>query len=142
MKHETGCALIVPRWKLRVSGLSGAESGFGAAVFGELTFPHSLSQPRHTRIAKIFGCRPAAVRPSYRRYPPAYMPFFRGMRVMPHYRAFQLDETGHVMGEIELSCANDDEAKEQAVQLSLGGEVEVWHLDRMVAVVRSKTDSR
>ena len=61
---------------------------------------------------------------------------------MSHYRAFQLDETGHVIGKIELSCANDDEAKEQAVQLSLGGDVEVWHLDRMVAVVRSKTDSR
>jgi hypothetical protein len=64
MKHQSGCALIVPRWKLRVSGLSGAESGFGAAVFGELTFPQSLCQPRHTRIAKVFGL-PACRSPAF-----------------------------------------------------------------------------
>jgi hypothetical protein len=40
-----------------------------------------------------------------------------------------------------LLCADDEDAKEQAVQ-QCGGEVEVWQLDRMVAVVRNKTKSQ
>jgi hypothetical protein len=62
-------------------------------------------------------------------------------RAMPNYRAFQLDRTGHVVGKLELACADDEDAKEQAVRLSRGEAVEVWRLDRMVAVVRSKTNS-
>jgi len=56
---------------------------------------------------------------------------------MQHYRAFQLDWTGHVIGKIDLVCTNDDDAKVQAEQLLDEYDLEIWRLDRRVATLRS-----
>ena len=57
---------------------------------------------------------------------------------MQLYRAFQLDQNGHIFGKIDLICADDEDAKQQAEQLLYGYDTEVWHLDRMVALLRPK----
>jgi hypothetical protein len=44
---------------------------------------------------------------------------------MPHYRAYILDEHGHLIGAVNLDCADDEEAKERARQLG-GHRVELW----------------
>jgi hypothetical protein len=57
---------------------------------------------------------------------------------MQHYRAFQLDQNGHIVCKIDLTCADDEDAKQQAEQLLYGYDTEVWHRDRMVALLRPK----
>ena len=42
------------------------------------------------------------------------------------YRAFEVGTDGHVVGRVDLFCANDDEAKERAKQLVDGHVVELW----------------
>ncbi len=44
---------------------------------------------------------------------------------MPIYRAYVLDEQGHVVGAIDLECADDEEARESAKRLGDGG-IELW----------------
>ena len=57
---------------------------------------------------------------------------------MQLYRAFQLDQTGHIVGKIDLTCADDEDAKQQAEQLLDGYDTEVWQRDRKVALLRPK----
>ena len=57
---------------------------------------------------------------------------------MQHYRAFQLGHDGHVVGRIDLSCKDDDDARKQARQLLDHYDIEVWRLDRRVAVLKSE----
>ena len=54
---------------------------------------------------------------------------------MQLYRAFQLNQNGQIFGKIDLFCADDEDAKQQAAQLLDGYDTEVWHLDRMVALL-------
>ena len=49
------------------------------------------------------------------------------------YRAYILDEDGHITGVHELDCANDDEAKEKAAQLLDGHDLDVWRRERHIA---------
>ncbi len=44
---------------------------------------------------------------------------------MPLYRAYVLDEHRHVVGAIDLECADDGEARESAKRLG-DGDVELW----------------
>ncbi len=44
---------------------------------------------------------------------------------MPLYRAYVLDEHGHVVGAIDLECVDDGEARESAKRLG-DGDVELW----------------
>jgi hypothetical protein len=44
---------------------------------------------------------------------------------MSHYRAFILDEHGHVVGAVSFDCADDEEAKERVKPLG-GQQVELW----------------
>lgn len=53
------------------------------------------------------------------------MPGLPGDQSMPRYRAYVLDEDGHVAGAVEFDCADDEEASERANELR-NGDVELW----------------
>ena len=48
-----------------------------------------------------------------------------GDQIMPRYRAYVLDEDGHVAGAVEFECADDEEASERARELD-SSDVELW----------------
>jgi hypothetical protein len=50
-------------------------------------------------------------------------------------------ENGHVWTAIDLACADDDEAKQRAANLSNGREVEVWQGDRRLGLLRLRRRS-
>ena len=56
---------------------------------------------------------------------------------MPNYRAYLLDDDGHVMSALNLSCLDDDAAADTAKQLADDHDVELWQFDRLVAVLKS-----
>ena len=56
---------------------------------------------------------------------------------MLHYRAYLLDEHRHVISAANLYCADEQAAKERAQQLVGGNDVELWQLDRRIAVFKS-----
>jgi hypothetical protein len=45
---------------------------------------------------------------------------------------------GHIHQRVDLSCGNDEEAKEQAERLVDGYEVELWHLNRRICDFKSQ----
>jgi hypothetical protein len=53
-----------------------------------------------------------------------------------HYRAFHLDLAGHVVSQIDLVCSNDNEATRKAQRLVRSHDVEIWRLDRRVAILK------
>jgi hypothetical protein len=53
---------------------------------------------------------------------------------MAHYRAYLLDEYRHVISAANLHCADEQEARERARQLVDVNDVELWRLDRRIAV--------
>ncbi len=53
-----------------------------------------------------------------------------------YYRAYILNEEGRISGFRELLCADDDEAKRQAVQLLDGHDIELWQEGRLVSTLR------
>jgi hypothetical protein len=55
------------------------------------------------------------------------------------YRAYILNDEGHIIGVHKLNCADDDEAKQQATKLLDGHDLEVWEHARRVAIVRYHT---
>ena len=55
---------------------------------------------------------------------------------MLHYRVYVLDEHGRLISVINLDCIDDDTAKEHAMRLADGHEVELWRL-----VARFKFDN-
>ena len=57
---------------------------------------------------------------------------------MGEYQAYVLGEDGHIKQRIDLVCADDDAAKEQARQLVNGHDVELWQLDRQIATFTSR----
>ena len=57
---------------------------------------------------------------------------------MQEYRAYLLGPDGHIQQRIDLLCADDDAAKEQARQLVNGHDVELWQLGRQIATFTSK----
>ena len=56
---------------------------------------------------------------------------------MLHYRAYLLDERRHVISAANLYCADEQAAKERAQQLVHANDVELWQLDRRIAVFKS-----
>jgi len=50
------------------------------------------------------------------------------------YRVYLVDRDGHFYDAVPLSCPNDAEAIERAKGLAVGCGVELWQLDRKVAV--------
>jgi hypothetical protein len=59
---------------------------------------------------------------------------------MVEYRAFIVGIDGRFLRAIELVCPDDDSAKEYAMQLVDGHDVELWQVDRKIATFRSTRD--
>ena len=53
---------------------------------------------------------------------------------MMHYRAYLLDHDRHVISVANLQCADEQEARERAQQLVDANDIELWQLDRRIAV--------
>jgi hypothetical protein len=58
---------------------------------------------------------------------------------MAHYRAYLLDRDHHVISVANLQCADEQEARECAEQLVDANDVELWQLDRRIAVFEAAT---
>jgi len=53
---------------------------------------------------------------------------------MAQYRAYLLDQHHHVISVAKLQCVDEQEARERAAQLVDVNDVELWQLDRRIAV--------
>ena len=58
---------------------------------------------------------------------------------MTEYRVYKVDTDGHFYDVVHLTCADDAEAIEQAKGLAIGHGIELWQLDRKVAVFLEST---
>jgi hypothetical protein len=58
---------------------------------------------------------------------------------MLHYRAYLLDEHRHVISAANLYCADEQAAKENIRQLVDTNDMELWRLDRRIAVFKPCT---
>ena len=56
---------------------------------------------------------------------------------MQEYRAYLIGPDGHFVKRVELVCADDEAAKEQAKSLADGHDVELWQEARRIAEFRS-----
>ncbi|MBR1032714.1 hypothetical protein [Bradyrhizobium liaoningense] len=59
---------------------------------------------------------------------------------MKDYRAFLLDEDGHIISAHALDAVDDDEGLQKATCLVDGRDVEVWQLARKVGLIKTATD--
>ncbi|WFU75005.1 hypothetical protein [Bradyrhizobium sp. CB2312] len=50
-----------------------------------------------------------------------------------HYRAFQIDPDGQVLGRINLVCGDDEQARREAAALVQIHRIELWRLDKRIA---------
>jgi len=55
------------------------------------------------------------------------------MQTIRHYRPFQIDPDGHVLGCINFVCGDDEQAKREAASFVLLHRIELWRLDRRIA---------
>jgi hypothetical protein len=62
---------------------------------------------------------------------------YGSVHAMADYRAYLVDEDGHFSEAVPLICADDTEAIEKAQPLAVNKDVELWQLDRKVAVLPS-----
>jgi hypothetical protein len=53
---------------------------------------------------------------------------------MSQYRVYVIGDDGHILMALDLLCADDFAAKEQALQLADGHEIELWQIDRRIAI--------
>ena len=56
---------------------------------------------------------------------------------MPEYRAYLIGPDGHFVERVELVCADDEAAKEQAKSLADGHDVELWQEARRITEFRA-----
>jgi hypothetical protein len=64
-----------------------------------------------------------------------YIPSSREAKML--YRAY-LIENGHVWTAVDLSCSDDEDAKQQTESLLDRRDIELWQRDRKVAVLRAR----
>ena len=57
---------------------------------------------------------------------------------MQEYCAHIVGPDGHIVNRIDLSCVNDEEAKQCAVRLVESENVELWQRDRRIAEFRRR----
>jgi len=57
---------------------------------------------------------------------------------MQEYCAYIIGSDGHILSRIDLHCADEAEAKECAVRLVDGQNVELWQGDRRIAEVKRR----
>ena len=55
------------------------------------------------------------------------------------YRAYLLKEDGSILLAIDLFCPDDDTARARAGQLVDGHDVELWHAERKITRLSSRT---
>jgi hypothetical protein len=60
---------------------------------------------------------------------------------MVEYRAYIIGSDGHFYRSVALDCADDAEAVERAKQQLDGHDIELWQLDRKVAMLDHKIPS-
>jgi len=58
---------------------------------------------------------------------------------MAEYRAFILEEDGHIDRSVEFLCPDDEAAKTYARQFVDGHDVELWQGDRKIASFQHKS---
>ena len=56
---------------------------------------------------------------------------------MAHYRAYLLDQHRKVISVANLQCDDEQEARERVQQLVDVNDIELWQLDRRIAVFKS-----
>jgi hypothetical protein len=66
---------------------------------------------------------------------PSFGAHYGRVHAMADYRAYLVDEDGHFSEAVPLICADDTEAIEKARPLAVNKDVELWQLDRKVAVL-------
>jgi hypothetical protein len=54
---------------------------------------------------------------------------------MREYQAYVIGEDGHIEQRIDLTCADDDAARERAESLVDGHAIELWQSDRKIATI-------
>jgi hypothetical protein len=59
-----------------------------------------------------------------------------GVAQMAEYRAYFISADGRFLRAIELVCPDDKTAKEYAMQLVDGHDIELWQQDRMIATFK------
>jgi hypothetical protein len=59
---------------------------------------------------------------------------------MPEYHAYIIGSDGRFYRSVPLDCADDAEAMERAKDLLDGHDVELWQLDRKVAMLGHKIE--
>lgn len=52
---------------------------------------------------------------------------------MSEYRAYLMGADGHIQSRVDLTCEDEEAAKEQAKQLADGHDVELWQRGRKIA---------
>jgi hypothetical protein len=57
---------------------------------------------------------------------------------MKHYRAYFLDEDGHISNAIDMECTDDEQAKECAKKYVSGHNAELWRDDRLLATYTAR----
>jgi hypothetical protein len=57
---------------------------------------------------------------------------------MQEYRAYIVGDDGHFLRAVDISCEDDDTAKEHAKRLVDGHDVELWQLDRKIETFKHK----
>jgi hypothetical protein len=56
-----------------------------------------------------------------------------GISTTQRYRAYFLDEDGHISNAIDMECTDDEQAKECAKKFVSGQNAELWQEDRLIA---------
>jgi hypothetical protein len=58
-------------------------------------------------------------------------------RASHYYRAYVLNDDGHIFDFAQLAADDDEDAKRQARHLREGFDIEVWQQDRLVARLKA-----
>ena len=61
---------------------------------------------------------------------------------MQDYCVYIIGPDGHILNRIDLFCVDEDEAKEYAVRLVDGQNVELWQRDRRIAEFKRQHSAR
>jgi len=60
---------------------------------------------------------------------------------MQEYCAYIVGPDGHILNRIDIFCTNEDEAKDCAVRLMEGENVELWQRDRRIAEFKGRHEA-
>jgi hypothetical protein len=52
------------------------------------------------------------------------------------YRAYKIDNDGHIIGRVDLHCDDDETAKQHARALVDGYDIELWDGGRKIAIFK------